>query len=152
MSKNWKNWISVFVSFLIAGGVLYSLGLNLKYTGKWVAGQLGSIASLGNVSRNEKWEQQFGSYWYSYFRFVREHTPPRARILIPPLDKERFPWNVVRHNFFLQPRRIYQGSRPWLLKREMIDYVVTCGPFPDFPVEGERIMLDEKRGLIQIRK
>lgn len=133
-------------AFLI---LLAALAWNLRYTVGFAFDQLSEIIPNLGASYDDKWRRVLGEY-YDLIRFVRDRTPPDARILLPP--REDLPLNLWMHNYFWLPRPLFVSDRPEAIAENAIDYVVVIRDSPAFPVAGERIMLDEKRGLIKVEK
>lgn len=136
--------VSGISAFVVVAGILYSLALSFQHTVSWTCDQLRTIVPRWSSSPDKKWEAILGDY-YGFIRFVVGETPPSARILVPPGS---LPMNIWMHNYFLFPRKLFRDDR----SGEEMDYIMVYGSPPDPTVEGERIMLDEKRGLIKVRK
>jgi len=134
------------VVFLI---LLAALAWNLRYTVGFAFYQLSEIIPNLRASSDDKWRRVLGEY-YDLIRFVRDRTPPDARILLPP--REDLPLNLWMHNYFWLPRPLFVSDRPEAIAENAIAYVVVIRDSPAFPVAGERIMLNETQGIIKVKR
>ena len=129
--------------------LLGALGANFKYTAALALSQMKAILPRLSASEDEKWRFVLGDY-YDFIRFVRERTPPAARILLPPSRSS--PINLWMHNYFWLPRSIYSDERTARWGSGTIDYIAVLDGWSGFPLSGERMMLDDRRGLIKVKK
>ncbi|MCL4393966.1 MAG: hypothetical protein M1482_04020 [Chloroflexi bacterium] len=83
---------------------------------------------------------------YVLLDFVSRETPPTAVILMPEDERPEF------DQYFLFPRRVIYGNDAALRDNPQIDYVLIVGEYPQFAVEGSRIMLDGTHGLVRLDK
>jgi hypothetical protein len=104
---------------------------------------LAPIVENPNRSYEDKMLKQLGRY-YELIRFVQTETPPDAVLLI----------DSASHNnldlYFLYPRRIVYDN-DLMTRTQSVDYIVLTGDMPPAKVEGKRKMLDDKRGLVQLK-
>ncbi|MBI5649197.1 MAG: hypothetical protein HZC40_01930 [Chloroflexi bacterium] len=100
------------------------------------------------------WERPTWSYadkmqktWGAYFplmQFVQQQTPDDAVLLLDPY------YGAVDF-YFLYPRRILHGGAEMLRQHPEIQYVVINDrDFPNFPVAGTKLMLNEHLGLYKL--
>ena len=136
------------VTWIPRAVILLACLFNLYYLAEDVRPRM-KEALLGlRFSYDEKMEHSWGSY-YQQMVFIREHTESDATIMIPPQSKQHSRiGNMGLDDYFLLPRNLVAGHQLILEQRDDIDYVVVHLEFPDFEVEGTRIMLDEDFGLI----
>lgn len=110
--------------------VLLSISLIIIYatinTSKSINDALISTSKI--LSRLDfTYDQKMNMTWptfYNYMKFVKENTPDNARIAIPPAEEH---WlhtgNLVLVNYFLYPRKLFEGTI-YSLPKEKIDYIL----------------------------
>lgn len=87
------------------------------------------------------------SSYFDFILFVQATTPEKAVLLFDPN------YHYITLNlYFLYPRKLIYGGEKILHEHPEVDYVVINDGFPNFPVNGERIMFDDKQGLYRIFK
>lgn len=101
------------------------------------------LAENPNRADSDKMRIQLGEY-YELIEFVRERTPRDATLLIDS------PSHTYVDLYFLYPRRIFY-DRDLVARMQSVDYVVLTGEAPQPNIEGTRVMLDARRGLIRFR-
>jgi hypothetical protein len=77
-------------------------------------------------------------------QFVRQNTPENVTLLLGSN------WYPAHARYFFFPRVLIFGNEEALSQHPDIDYVVVWKDYPDFPVPGEKLMLDDERGLIKV--
>jgi hypothetical protein len=104
-----------------------------------------------NLSYDKKMEMVIGKLAYDYAIFIKDNTPPNARILIPP---QSYPWdktgNVAYLRYFLYPRDLINGDeKDPKVDIQSVDYVLIdygetnisqyghTNVWPKFDVAGE---------------
>lgn len=104
--------------------------------------------------QNPNWtyEQKMRSVWgwsshFDFMLFVQAKTPETATLLFDP--HYRF---ITLNLYFLYPRKLIYGNEETLRKHPETDYVVISEGFPNFPINGEKMMFDDKHGLYRIYK
>ena len=81
---------------------------------------------------------------FPLMQFVQHQTPDDAVLLLDPY------YGAV-DIYFLYPRRVLHGNAGTLRRHPEIQYVVINDRgFPDFPVAGSKIMLNENLGLYKL--
>jgi hypothetical protein len=136
-----KNWLQSGLTWLLLGLITAHLLFS--------AVSLLSITSplLGNsVVTYEALVRSNLQVSYELIEFVQAKTPQDAILLISPR------WNHAHALYFFYPRKLFFGGADVLQNHPEIQYVVSDGTFPDFPIEGEQIMLDQERGLYRIKR
>lgn len=99
---------------------------------------------------NRTYEQKMRAVWGTYFdfmQFIQTATPNTSVLLLDPNHLY-----LSLNLYFLYPRRLIYGDEKTLHKHPEVDYVVIIEGFPNFPVNGEKIMFDDKHGLYRIFK
>ena len=101
---------------------------------------------LENPSRSydDKMRYQLGAY-YELMQFVERETPRDATLWIDSADY------INLDLYFLFPRKIFYAF-DLAARTQAVDYLVLTGNVPAPAVEGEKKMLDEKRGVIRLRR
>ncbi len=130
-------------------GVLILFVAHLYVTLPRLQESLGWLREQGALSYEEKMRikwARYGSY-FDLMDFVQKRTPLGAIILFedgPKLGSIDF--------YFLFPRRILYGGAEVLRDHPEVEYVVIEGDYPGFPVSGEKFMMDDRHGLLRIRR
>lgn len=101
--------------------------------------------TVPNITYAEKMHIQWGAV-FDVMDFVRRETPRNAVILMKDDGRPEF------DQFFLFPRRVIYGDEEKLLLNPQINYVVIGDGYPQFPVDGIRIMLDDTHGLYELQR
>jgi hypothetical protein len=84
---------------------------------------------------------------FDQVEFIRKQTPEQAVLLLGPK------WYPQHALYFLYPRRLFFGGAGILAQHPEIEYVIIDDPgYPNFAVDGDKVMLDAERGLYKIRR
>lgn len=136
-----KFW---FFATLVIGVCL----ANALFFYRAAAPQVREVLVNPGLTYDEKMSRIWGDY-YAYMTFIQEHTPSSAVILIPP-HGDTYPLVGCKglDDYFLYPRRLINADQNALEEHPEVEYILIDGEFPDFPVAGERLMLNEQSGLI----
>jgi hypothetical protein len=108
-------------------------------------GGLQPILEDPNRSNDDKLHIQWPGY-YDLMHFIAERTPENAAILMDNSAR------VKLDLYFLYPRRLLYGGAETFRTHPEIEYVVATEDFPDFPVTGEKQMMNDKFGLYKIQR
>jgi len=140
MSSSLGGVLRALTAWIIGGLFVAHLGLGLVTNLTF----LSPIIENPARTYDEKMQVKWGAY-YASVRFVKEGTPEDAAILVGP------GWNDTMDLYFLFPRHLFYGGEQVLQAHPEIGYIVVNGNFPDFAITGQKIMLDDQHGLIQIQ-
>ncbi len=111
---------------------------------QWLSG-LQPLAGNPNQSDDDKMRVKWPGY-YDLVHFIAQETPENATILMDNSAR------VQIDLYFLYPRRLLYGGAGTFWAHPEIEYVVATEDFPDFPVTGEKRMLNDKLGLYKIQR
>lgn len=128
--------LSFAVALLLLAQLFVSLG--------WMRDNLAPIIEDPNRSYDEKMRFQLDGY-YELMQFVQRETPRDATLWIDSAE------HVNLDLYFLFPRKIYYAS-DLAARMQAVDYLVLTGEVAAPSVEGEKRMLDDKRGVIRLRR
>ena len=109
------------------------------------------LSALQPVWEHPNWsyEDKMRIYWGPYvdlMQFIQRQTPSNSVLLADPY------YGSV-DIYFLFPRTVIHGEADTLRTHPEIQYVVIDGRgYPDFPVPGDKIMLNDKIGLYKVRR
>jgi hypothetical protein len=101
--------------------------------------------TVPNITYVEKMRIQWGGI-FDLLDFVRRETPENAVILMKEDGRPEF------DQYFLFPRRVVYGTAEALRNDPPIDYVLVDDGYPQFPVSGSKIMMDDTHGLFKLQK
>ena len=133
------NSLRIAVAWILAGLFVAQLALSVFQFQNLLAPVVESPGRSYDAKMQLKWDG-----YYEFVHFVKENTPDDATILIGP------GWNGPMDLYFLYPRHLIYGGAQLLQAHPEIDYVVANGAFPELPMPGERLMLDDSHGLIRV--
>lgn len=141
IARTLKFW---FFTTLVTGACL----TNAFFFYEAAAPQVREVLLNPGLTYEEKMSRIWGDY-YAYMTFIQEHTPSSAVILIPP-PGDAYPLVGASwlDDYFLYPRRLINADQNALEEHPEVEYILIHGGFPDFPVAGERLMLNQQSGLI----
>ena len=111
---------------------------------QWSSG-LQPLIESPNRSDDDKMHIKWPGY-YDLVHFIAQETPEDAIIL---MDNNA---RVQVDLYFLYPRRLVYGGVETFRAHPEIEYVVATEDFPDFPVVGEKRMMNDKLGLYKIQR
>ena len=103
------------------------------------------LQAAPDISFVEKMHIQWGAI-FDLLDFVRRETPETAVILMKDDGRPEF------DQYFLFPRRVVYGGADVLQENSQIDYVLVDDGYPQFPVIGSKMMLDETHGLYKVQR
>ncbi len=149
-----KNIKTLIPSVIITGFFLIFLFQN-QYTLFYILKQSRWIVTNFNASYNDKMGYNWGNNVYGYVTLIKENTPNRATILIPPRDD---PWGIEGNDHlmrgFLYPRKIISYNKKEGFPKEQIDYVflswgfwrgsldeAKAYEFPNFDLKAKKIYI-----------
>ncbi len=93
----------------------------------------------------EKMHIQWGPI-FDLLYFISRETPENAVILMKDDGRPEF------DQYFLFPRRVVYGGADALLHDRQIGYVLIDDGYPQFPVIGTKLMLDDTHGLFKLQR
>jgi hypothetical protein len=132
------------VRLIIGWGVVGLFVAQILVALPWFVSSLAPLVENPNRSYDEKMRIKWGDY-YDLVQFIQKETPNNAVLLIDSNS------HINIDLYFLYPRQLYYGDKQDLVQHP-IEYVILTGELPAPAVEGERMMLDDKRGLIRVRR
>jgi len=98
-----------------------------------------------NLTYTDKMYIQWGDL-FVLLDFIRRQTPPDAIILMKDDQRPQF------DQYFLFPRRVIYGDANALRDNPQVQYLLIARDYPQFPVSGTRIMLDDTHGLYRLQR
>ena len=111
---------------------------------RWMAENIALISDKPNRTYSEQMEAKWGAY-YDLVRFVAQETPRDAILLF---DSQS---HINLDLYFLYPRKVLYDS-DLTARMQSVDYLVLTGDVPAPTLPGEKTMLDDKRGIIRLRR
>ena len=99
-----------------------------------------------DLSYDEKMKRHWGEKFYEMIEYIQQSTPEKSVLLLGP------GWYGTPERSMLYPRQLYFGGEQALRAHPEIQFVVLQDNFPNFAVNGEKLLLDQTRGLIKIRR
>jgi hypothetical protein len=93
-----------------------------------------------NLSDTDKMYIRWGDV-FAQLDFIRRETPPDAVILMKKDDRPEF------DQYFLFPRRVIYGDAEALQSNPQVEYVLITDNYPQFPIDGVKILMDNAHGL-----
>lgn len=116
----------------------------LFVSSKWIQENIALISEAPQRTNDEKMQLKLGAY-YELVQFVQKETPANATLLFDS------PSHSNLDLYFLYPRKIIYDS-DLTTRMQSVDYIVMTGESPIPDIQGEKKMLDAKRGLIKLRR
>jgi hypothetical protein len=111
----------------------------------WIVNLISPLIQNPNWSYDQKMRSRWGEY-YDLMSFLQQHTSADAVILLPPRP------NANMDPYFLYPRKLIYGDESALQEHPEIDYIAIDGEFPQFAVDGEKVMSNGQYGLYRLRR
>ncbi len=129
----------------LAWGVAIFVLVHLAVSVPILVGHLNPILENPGRSYDEKIQMKWGPD-YTVVSFILKNTPENATILM-----EHALYGAPEQ-YFLFPRKLLYGGEETLRTHPEITYIVIDHDFPNFYVNGEKILMDDQRGLIKVRR
>ena len=101
--------------------------------------------TVPNITYAQKMHIQWGAI-FDLLYFVRRVTPENAVILMKEDGRPEF------DQYFLFPRRVIYGDATAVSSNPQVGYVLIGDGYPQIPVYGSRIMMDETHGLYELQR
>lgn len=143
--KNVKINLPNLFHIAVSGGIVVLFALQVWFLFSFAKDLLFPILSQPNRTYEEKRLAQNSDY-FGYMLFVQKETPEDAVILLNS--------NIYQtlDLYFLYPRQLIYGGKAEWQTHPTVQYIVVRDNYPNFPIAGTRIMLDDQRGLIRLEK
>ena len=103
------------------------------------------LLTVPNISYTDKMYIQWRDV-FVLLDFIRHETPENAVILMKQDDRPQF------DQYFLFPRRVIYGDAATLANNPQIEYVIITNHYPQFPVNGDKKMMDDTHGLFELAR
>jgi hypothetical protein len=145
LTKPIPNRIATFFRWIAAWGVIVFFIAQLIIAIPVFLNALQPVWEHPNWSYEDKMRIYWGPY-VDLMQFIQRQTPSNSVLLADPY------YGSV-DIYFLFPRTIIYGGADTLRSHPEIQYVVIDDRgYPDFPVPGDKIMLNDKIGLYRIHR
>lgn len=133
----WRYFAAVTIAALFAGHLVNAVPQYILSAEPLLSGQLNSY--------DDKMTAKLGSY-YKFTEFIQAQTLPSATLLFDARYQNR-----TLDPYFLFPRRLLYGGEQVLNSHPEVEYVVISENYPDYAVDGEKLMFDSQHGLIKLK-